>query len=110
MSETRKLLEELYDTAHAEAIEADGKKRPDIVVVCQTIGRIVDRVMAEHPRAEAEAVTGLPEWVAADDDGDWIISFNNGLGFCLAPHYSPEDLDRIAEACRILAARRRAGL
>ena len=109
MSDPRKLLEELYDTAHAEAIEADGKNRPDVVVVCQTIGRIVDRVMAEYPRVEAGKVPDLPDYVRDLGTGYYDVSLPSGDVFVTEAN-EPDDLDRIAEACRILAARRRAGL
>ena len=51
----------------------------------------------------------LPPHVTADCGGHTVHLGADPREYWLPPSLTPADLDRIAEACRILAARRRAG-
>lgn len=106
MIDERDLLKRIIASAEVEAAEAVGPGLLDTRDACRRIISILDRALATQP--DADPVPELPEWVECDEDGDYIVHFDNRLGCCLAPHYRAEDYDRIAEAARILAARERA--
>lgn len=69
-------------------------------------GAVAERVSG----ALIEARDEVPEWMGTSKDCDeWQIELSDGMMWLSARH-SAADLDRIADACRILAARRRAPL
>ena len=70
----------------------------------------LDMILAIRDAAFVSGVaTDLPEWLMTSKDTSYFdIHLSDGV-LSLPSKTKPEDLDRIAEACRILAARRRAG-
>ena len=104
MSEDRARWErfsELMDEACRDAHPADKK-------LLWAVKEAIDFALAAPP---PDAVPELPEWLANDGAGSWRIDLPvAGYGYWIGDEFDLTDLDRIAEACRILAARRRAGL
>jgi hypothetical protein len=67
----------------------------------------------DHPAQPTDAVPELPEWIVTSPNKYggvpyWRITLPNGSHTYFASNILPEEFGRIAEACRILAARRRA--
>ena len=100
------LLQRIIASAEVEAGDAVGPRLFEAQDTCRLIIRIIDRALAAQPKPEA--APELPDYVI--DAADAIIVTLKGDGHFRIPHMAAIDLDRIAEACRILAARRRAGL
>ena len=105
MSEDRARWErfsELMDEACRDAHPADKK-------LLWAVKEAIDFALAAPP---PDAVPELPEFVTMEGKFG-LVSLQGGREAIIGSDYTPEDLDRIAEACRILAAReraRRAGL
>lgn len=109
MGEARDLFESLAADLEARSDQSSVSASRDVQhhgLTMLAVATAIRRALATQP--EPDPVPELPEFVECDEDGDYIVHFDNRLGCCLAPHYRAEDYDRIAEAARILAARERA--
>ena len=101
MSEDRARWErfsELMDEACRDAHPADKK-------LLWAVKEAIDFALAAPP---PDAVPELPEWMTQTVSGHWHVLLSDGSYYWLHDDATSADLDRIAEACRIIAARRRA--
>ena len=101
MSEDRARWErfsELMDEACRDAHPADKK-------LLWAVKEAIDFALAAPP---PDAAPELPGWMTQTVSGHWHVLLSDGSYYWLHGDATSADLDRIAEACRILAARRRA--
>lgn len=88
-------------------IDKLGLKRPQATAMQEAVAEMVSGAVVAAPAPDA--VPELPEWAETGVDGWTSVKSDGRMLLLIGPNNSPADLDRIAEACRILAARRRAG-
>ncbi len=109
MIDERDLLKRIVSSAEVEHGNAAGPGLFDTQRTCRLIINIIERALAGHP--PPDAVPELPEWVEHNDISmSWHVALPSGLQIWLTDRFDPADLDHIAVACRILAARRRASV
>ena len=99
MSEARELLLRAIAVANKHALEATDRS---VAATHSIIAGNLSEALATQP--EPAPVPELPEGVQVLSD-EFGYRFRVGDALVFA---QPDDLDRIAEACRILAARERA--
>ena len=108
MSEARELLEGLAARLRSLSDLHTGKGNRSVAAALGDTSNVISEALAA--KTEPEAVPDLPEWLMTSKDTSYFdIHLSDGI-LSLPSKTKPDDLDRIAEACRILAARRRAGL
>ena len=100
-----RLEDELRKVADAAA-DVGGEVHDAVSIALGAVANAIAKA-ADHPAPDA--VPELPEWLANDGAGSWRIDLPvAGYGYWIGDEFDLTDLDRIAEACRILAARERA--
>lgn len=108
MGEARELFERFRAEAHEVQTYFRDAGKSDSAYIFGGIVEALRRALATQP--EPAAVPELPEYVKMDEHEDWQVTLKEGNRFWIESSLPPDDLDRIAEVCRILAARRRAVL
>ena len=105
MNEARDIFERfkvaLLET-QSDLIEAGEQ---DAAAIFGEIAEDAQKALAAPP---PDAVPELPEWMTQTVSGHWHVLLSDGSYYWMHDDATSADLDRIAEACRILAARRRA--
>jgi hypothetical protein len=86
-------------------IDKLGLTRPQARAMQEAVAEMVSGAVVAAPAPDA--VPELPEWIRDLGTGYYNVSLPSGDVF-VTEIDEPADLDRIADACRILAARRRA--
>lgn len=107
MSEARELLGRVHAILLGKIELAIRDGHGVHAATCMMVADAICRALTT--KTEPEAVPELPEWLDAKGGSVWGIHMPSGYIHLTEKDRSLDDLDRLAEAFRILAARRRRG-
>ena len=106
MSEARELLGRVHAILLGKIELAIRDGHGVHAATCMMVADAICRALTT--KTEPEAMPELPDWLRREDGDEWCIRDEEGYESYYRFPNDLTDLGRIAEACRILAARERA--